>query len=166
MLWDMRDELRGIVKLIFQPGEEGLLGARKVIESGALKDPDVESIVCWHGWPYLKVGEVGAWPGQYMASADMFDAVMKGQGGHGCRPYKAVNPIVATAAAVSAIQNICASEIVTAQQAVISVCKIHAGIANNVIPDSVEFGGMSGSVYASGDCRRRGGRENPSQLSF
>lgn len=141
VLWDMRDELRGIVKLIFQPGEEGLLGARKVIESGALKDPDVESIVCWHGWPYLKVGEVGAWPGQYMASADMFDAVMKGQGGHGCRPYKAVNPIVATAAAVSAIQNICASEIVTAQQAVISVCKIHAGIANNVIPDSVEFGG-------------------------
>ncbi len=141
VLWDIKDELCGTVKLVFQPGEEGLLGAKKIIESGALKNPDIESIVCWHGWPYLKVGEVGAWPGQYMASADMFDVSMKGQGGHGCRPYKAVNPIVATAAAISAIQNICASEIVTAKQAVISVCKIHAGVANNVIPDTVEFGG-------------------------
>ena len=72
LLHQWRDRFSGVVKLIFQPGEEGLYGALKIVQSGALKDPDVEEVVCLHGWPYLKVGEVGVWPGEYMASADMF----------------------------------------------------------------------------------------------
>ena len=141
LLHQWRDRFSGVVKLIFQPGEEGLYGALKIVQSGALKDPDVEEVVCLHGWPYLKVGEVGVWPGEYMASADMFQVRVIGQGGHGARPYKAMNPIPAAALAVSALQNIVSSEIVTAKQAVVSVCSIHAGDAFNVIPGEVKFGG-------------------------
>lgn len=141
LLQRLRERLRGTVKLIFQPGEEGLYGAMKIIESGALKNPDVEEVVCLHGWPYLMAGQVGVWPGEYMASADMFQVRIIGRGGHGARPYKAVNPIPAAALAVSALQNITASEIVTAKQAVVSVCSIHAGKAFNVIPDQACFGG-------------------------
>ena len=140
-LKEMEGELSGVVKLIFQPGEEGLNGASLMVKAGALDNPRVEEIVCLHGWPYFEVGEVGAWPGQYMASADKFDIKIIGQSGHGARPYKATNPITAASLAITALQNIVSSEIATAQQAVVSVCFIHAGNTHNVIPDAVELGG-------------------------
>lgn len=141
ILSEMKDQLSGTIKLVFQPAEEGLGGALQVVKSGALDNPKPEAIVCLHCWPYLNAGEVGAWPGQYMASADTFSITVNGQGGHGARPYKAVNPIVAASLAVVAIQNITASEIVTAQQAVVTVCTFHAGTAFNIIPDFVTIGG-------------------------
>jgi len=141
LLSTMTDSFSGVVKLIFQPAEEIFRGSKEIIDAGALKDPDVDNIVCLHGWPQFKVGQVGAWPGQYMASADTFKVKMTGKGGHGCRPYKAVNSIVAASMAVIAIQNIVSSEITTAQQAVISVCMFNAGTAINIIPDEVVFGG-------------------------
>lgn len=141
LLNEMKDKFSGMVKLVFQPAEEGLGGSMIIINSGALKNPDVDAIVCLHGWPYFKVGEVGAWSGQYMASADKFLVKMIGKSGHGARPYKAVNPIMAASNAINAIPNIVSNEIVTAKQAVVTVCTIHAGTAFNVIPDLVEFGG-------------------------
>lgn len=141
LLNEVKDQFSGVVKLVFQPAEEGLYGSRVIIDSGALKNPDADAIICLHGWPYFKVGEIGAWPGPYMASADKFLIKIIGQSGHGARPYKAVNPIMAAASAINAIPNIVSNEIVTAKQAVVTVCTIHAGMAFNVIPDSVEFGG-------------------------
>jgi len=141
LLSGMRDSLTGTVKFVFQPAEEGLGGAKSIIDSGALDDPKVESIVCLHAWPYQNVGEVGAWPGKYMASADEFLFKIIGQGGHGARPYKAVNPVQAAALAIVALQNIVPCEIVTSEQAVVTVCTVRAGTAFNIIPDSVEFGG-------------------------
>ena len=134
-----RDEIDRTVIFVFQPAEEGIGGARIIIDAGAVDD--VESIVCLHGWPYLKVGEIGALGGKYMASADSFKVKMIGQGGHGCRPYKAVNPITAAAGAICALSNLPANEVVTAEQSVVSVCTVHGGSAFNVIPDTVEFGG-------------------------
>lgn len=141
LLNSMTDNFSGVVKLIFQPAEEGLCGSKLIIDSGALEDPNVDNIVCLHGWPPFKVGEIGAWPGQYMASADTFKVRMIGKGGHGCRPYRAINPITATSVAITALQNIVSSEIITAQQAVVTVCMLNAGTAINIIPDEVEFGG-------------------------
>lgn len=139
LLSGMRDQFSGTVKLVFQPAEEGLGGSKIILNSGGVDD--VESIVCLHTWPYFKVGEIGAWGGKYMASSDRFLVKIIGQSGHGARPYKAVNPITAAASAVSGLLNIVPNEIVTSEQAVISVCTIHAGVAFNVIPDAVEFGG-------------------------
>lgn len=139
LLMEERTHFSGTVKLVFQPAEEGIGGARIIIDAGAVDD--VESIVCLHGWPYLKVGEIGALGGKYMASADSFKVKMIGQGGHGCRPYKAVNPITAAAGAICALSNLPANEVVTAEQSVVSVCTVHGGSAFNVIPDTMEFGG-------------------------
>lgn len=141
LLNTMTDSFSGVVKLVFQPAEEGLSGSKLIIDAGAMENPTVDNIVCLHGWPPFKVGEIGAWPGQYMASADTFKVKMIGKGGHGCRPYRAVNPIVATSMAITALQNIVSSEIITAQQAVVTVCMINAGTAMNIIPDEVVFGG-------------------------
>lgn len=141
ILNEMKDNFSGVVKLIFQPAEEALAGSLDIINSGALEKPDVDAIICLHGWPYFKVGEVGAWPGQYMASGDKFQVKMVGKSGHGARPYKAINPIIAASSAINAIPNIVSNEIETAEQAVVTVCTIHAGTAFNIIPDMAEFRG-------------------------
>ena len=141
LLMDYRDNFSGVVNLIFQPGEESGNGAEKMIQAGVLENPTVDSIVALHGWPSFQVGQVGAWPGQYMASSDEFRITVTGKGGHGCRPYLAVNPIVASAQIIIALQNIVASEIETSQQAVVSICQCHAGSGPTSIPDQMIFEG-------------------------
>lgn len=137
ILNSMKDSFSGAVKLVFQPSEEGLNGSKVMIEAGVMENPKVDNIVMLHGWPQFKVGEVGSWPGQYMASADSFKVKIAGKGGHGCRPFKALNPIVAASQIVIALQNIVSSEIDTFEHAVITVCKFNAGTAFNIIPDDV-----------------------------
>lgn len=134
-LMKIKEELHGTVILLFQPGEEGYKGAEKLIEAGALDNPRPDSVVALHGWPYLKCGDVGSMAGKYMASADSFDIKFIGVSGHGCRPYMAVNPIYAASAFTTAIQGIVSNEIETSQQAVVTVCSIHAGSSSNIIPD-------------------------------
>jgi len=141
LLNSMKESFSGTVKLIFQPSEEGLNGSKEMIAAGVLENPKVDNIVMIHGWPQFKVGEVGSWPGQYMASADSFKVRIVGKGGHGCRPFKALNPIVAASQIVSALQNIVSSEIDTFAPAVVTVCKFNAGTAFNIIPDDAIFEG-------------------------
>jgi len=141
ILNSMRDNFSGTVKLVFQPADEGLNGSKHMIDAGVMENPKVDNIIMLHGWPQFKVGEVGSWPGQYMASADRFEVKIMGKGGHGCRPFKAVNPIVAASQIVVALQNIVSSEIDTFDYAVITVCKFNAGTAFNIIPDDVIFEG-------------------------
>jgi len=141
ILNSMRDNFSGTVKLVFQPAEESLGGSKHMIDAGVMENPKVDNIVMLHGWPQFKVGEVGSWPGQYMASADSFEVKITGKGGHGCRPFKAVNPIVAASQIVVALQNIVSSEIDTFDRAVITVCILNAGTAFNIIPDDVIFEG-------------------------
>lgn len=141
LLNSMKDSFSGVVKLIFQPSEETLTGSEKMLEEGILDNPKVDNIVTLHGWPEFAVGEVGSLPGKYMASGDIFEVKINGKSGHGCRPYKAINPIVAASQIVVALQNIVSSEIVTSEQAVISVCTFNAGSAFNIIPETVTLGG-------------------------
>lgn len=141
ILNSMKDSFSGTVKLVFQPAEESLCGAKQMIAAGAMENPKVDNIVMLHGWPQLKVGEVGSRAGQYMASADSFEVRIIGKGGHGARPFNAVNPIVASSQIVVALQNIVSSEIDTFEAAVITVCKFNGGTAFNIIPDDVMLGG-------------------------
>jgi amidohydrolase/hippurate hydrolase len=137
----MKNNFSGTVKLVFQPAEETLNGSRHIIDAGVMENPKVDNIVMLHGWPQFKVGEVGSWPGQYMASADKFEVKIIGKGGHGCRPYKAINPIVAASQIVGALQSIVSNEINTFDAAVITICKFNAGSAFNIIPDDVVLEG-------------------------
>ena len=144
LLKNHQNELDCNVKLIFQPGEEELGGAKIMIKEGVLKDPKVDTLLSLHIGNFfdgLKNGQVGISYGIMMASIDHFLVRVKGKGCHGATPYKGVDPITLAAQVINAFQLIVSREINATRPAVISICKLSSGSSYNVIPDYVEFEG-------------------------
>lgn len=141
MLNAHRNQLSGTVKFMFQPAEEGMGGAEKMIEDGVLENPKVDVALALHVWNEKPVGWVGIAGGPVMAGAEIFKIKVRGKGGHGAVPHLAVDPILAAAQVVSALQGIVARNIAPLQTAVVSVCTIHGGETFNVIPPTVEMTG-------------------------
>lgn len=136
-----RDSFAGTVKIIFQPAEEGPGGAKPMIESGVLKNPDVDAIIGLHLWNNLPLGTVGVRNGPLMAATELFQCTLQGQGGHGAIPHQTVDPIVVGAQVVNALQTIVARNVDPLQSAVVTIGEFHAGTAQNVIADSAQIGG-------------------------
>jgi len=142
-LFEMRDQFSGSVKLLFQPAEERLHGARSMIAAGALESPAPELILGIHGGTETPIGKIGIWSGPFMASADQFTVKITGQGGHAAYPHRNKDPLLAAAHAVVALQSIASREIDAIDKFVLSVCEFHAGTAFNITPaDAV----ITGSV--------------------
>lgn len=141
MLNAHRSQLSGTIKFMFQPAEEGMGGAEKMIEDGVLENPKVNVALALHVWNEKPVGWVGIAGGPAMAGAEIFKIKVRGKGGHGAVPHLAVDPILAAAQVVSALQGIVARNIAPLQTAVVSVCTIHGGETFNVIPPAVEMTG-------------------------
>lgn len=141
LLSSMRDQFSGTVKFIFQPAEETLKGAKAMVEAGVLKNPDVDTIIMLHSWPFLEVGKIGVLAGPFQAAADKFSITITGSGGHGAYPHKAKDPVLAAAHAVTALQGIVSRQIDAVDSVVLSVCNINGGEAFNVIPEEVTLGG-------------------------
>ncbi|MBI4784426.1 MAG: amidohydrolase [Oscillatoriophycideae cyanobacterium NC_groundwater_1537_Pr4_S-0.65um_50_18] len=135
------DRFAGTVKIIFQPAEEGPGGAKPMIESGALKDPDVDAIIGLHLWNNLPLGTVGVREGAMMAAVELFDCTIRGKGGHGAMPHQTVDPIVVSAQIVNALQAIVARNVDPLKSAVVTVGSLHAGHAHNVIPAMAQMQG-------------------------
>jgi len=136
-----KDELAGTVKLIFQPAEEGMGGAEKMIEAGILENPRPDVTLALHFWNERPVGWFGIADGPAMAGAEIFKIKVIGKGGHGAIPHLAADPILAAAQIVSALQGIVSRNVPPLQTAVVSVCTIHGGETFNVIPPTVELTG-------------------------
>ena len=136
-----KDLLKGTLKFLFQPAEEGLGGADAVIEDGVLENPIPDYCLGLHIWNDKEVGWVGLNNGPMMAGADTFEIKVLGKGGHGGIPNLAVDPIVATAQIVSAIQTIVSRNVSPLDQAVVSFGSINGGSTFNVIPDTVQLQG-------------------------
>lgn len=136
-----RSQLSGTVKFMFQPAEEGMGGAEKMIEDGVLENPKVDVALAMHVWNEKPVGWIGITAGPVMAGAEIFKIKVHGKGGHGALPHLAVDPILAAAQIISALQGIVARNIAPLQTAVVSVCTIHGGEQFNVIPPAVEMTG-------------------------
>jgi amidohydrolase len=136
-----RNTLRGTIKLIFQPAEEGPGGAKPMIEAGALKNPDVDAIIGLHLWNNLPLGTVGVRSGALMAAVELFDCVIQGRGGHGAIPHQTVDAILVGSQVVTALQTIVARNVDPIKSGVVTVGTFHAGHAHNVIADSVELSG-------------------------
>ena len=106
ILNEHRNEFCGTVKMVFQPGEEGLGGAEKMIADGVLQDPPADVALGLHVWNEKPVGWIGVVPGPVMAAADTFTVKITGRGGHGAVPDLTADPIVAAAQVVTALQSI------------------------------------------------------------
>ncbi|PVH63645.1 hypothetical protein PAHAL_2G076000 [Panicum hallii] len=148
ILQDHKSDLKGTVKLVFQPAEEGQGGAYYVLQEGLLDD--VSAIFGLHVDPVLPVGVVASRPGPFAATACRFQATVTGKGGHAALPHQAFDPTVAASTAILSLQQIVSREIDPLQGAVVSVTFVKGGDAYNVIPESVTFGGTLRSMTNEG----------------
>ncbi|HBG74303.1 MAG TPA: amidohydrolase [Anaerolineae bacterium] len=136
-----KDDMAGTVKLVFQPAEEGLGGAERMIIEGVLKEPKPDVTLALHLWNEKPVGWIGISQGSSMAGAEIFKIKIRGKGGHGAAPHLANDPILASAQIITALQSITSRNIPPLKSAVVSVCTIHGGEAFNVIPQEVQLAG-------------------------
>lgn len=147
VLSENREELKGTVKLIFQTGEETGTGAQLLIKDNVLSNPEVDAIFGLHigslASTEIPSGVIVSVPGPIMASFDEFNLTVKGRGCHGSTPEKGIDPIVIAANIVLALENIIAREISAANTAVLTIGKMQAGYAYNVIPETVTISGTT-----------------------
>lgn len=145
--------LKGKVKFLFQPAEERGVGAKAMIERGALENPNVNRIIAGHMDPELQVGQIGHFKSLGYASADRFNLEIIGKGGHGGRPEHSIDPIIAGAHFITQVQSIIARNIKPTYAGVATIGRFVAGDVGNVIPESAY---MEGSIRAlSEDVRMR-----------
>lgn len=130
-----RGELHGRVKLVFQPAEEGLGGAERMIAAGVMHNPVPDAALGVHLWNMRPVGWFGIADGPVMAGAEVLEIEVLGQGGHGAAPQQTADPVVAAAQIISALQTIVARNLDPRSAAVVSVTQVRAGETFNVIPD-------------------------------
>lgn len=131
----------GTLHLIFQPAEEGIGGggARQMIEDGLFDLFPCDAVFGLHNMPGYSSKQIGFLPGPFMASADTIRVTLRGKGGHGAIPHKAIDPIVAGASIITALQTIVSRNIDPFEPAVITVGSLHAGEASNVIPETAHL---------------------------
>jgi amidohydrolase len=140
LLAERRAELSGELRLVFQHAEElppG--GARELVAAGVMEGVDmVVGVHLMSGYP---VGQVSAQPGALLAASDTIAIELRGRGGHAAYPHTTVDPVVVAAQAITALQQIVSREVDPLDQAVVSVTQVHAGTADNIIPEVVRLRG-------------------------
>src|SRR5215472_5391082 len=139
LLSKRRAELTGNVKFIFQPAEEGRGGGNRMVQEGVMED--VDGVIGLHLMSSYPVGLVGVRAGPVFASVDALVLSVKGKGGHAAMPHEAVDPIVISASMITALQTLISRECSPFSPAVITIGTIHAGVAPNIIPETVEMQG-------------------------
>lgn len=148
LLHQRKDKLKGTVKLIFQPAEEGGAGADYMIKEGALEDVDV--IFGMHVDFRFPTGTIGSHPGPTQAAVSFFAVKIEGIGGHAAFPHLNVDPVVATSYVVLALQVLISREDDPLHSMVVSVTYVKGGDGFNVVPSAVEFGGTLRSLTTEG----------------
>ncbi|SNR52301.1 amidohydrolase [Hymenobacter mucosus] len=152
VLSQMKKDLPGTVKFIFQPAEEGSLpgqegGARLMVKEGALENPKVDAIFGVHINAQTEVGTLRYRPGGEMASSDVFNIKVKGKSAHGAYPWLSVDPVVTAAQIILGLQTIVSRQVqLTEDAAVLTVGMVHGGVRNNIIPEQVELTGTIRSL--------------------
>jgi carboxypeptidase Ss1 len=138
-----RDELHGQTKFLFQPAEEvgGRGGAKPMIEDGAMNDPRVDYVFGLHISGTEPSNVFLLRPGPLMAAPDTFRIRIIGKGGHGSTPHEAVDPIFVSAQVVTALQGVTSRMVDQREPFVVSVCSIHSGTKDNIIPDEARLEG-------------------------
>ncbi|MCK1656394.1 M20 aminoacylase family protein [Bradyrhizobium sp. 151] len=138
-------KFKGTVALIFQPAEEDgggdKLGAQKMVEAGIMERFGISQVFGMHNAPGMDVGKFGICHGPIMAAQDDFEICVKGKGGHAAKPHQTIDPVVIAAQIIIGLQPLVSRKTNPTDSLVISVTKLKAAQANNIIPDTVEMGG-------------------------
>jgi len=138
MLSELRVEMPGTLLLIGQPGEEIGAGAMELLEAGLFEDGRrPKCVLALHDHPTIPLGKVGSCPGPATSNVDGFQLTVKGRGGHGAYPHKAIDPVSLAAKMILSFETIVAREMDVNHPCVISVGRIEGGTKSNVIPDEV-----------------------------
>lgn len=141
VLADLKDDITGTIKFIFQPCEEEFMGAAAMIQGGVLADPAPEAIFALHAAPYPS-GMIAARSGAVMASADEFKIIIRGVQTHASSPWSGVDPIVVSAQIIQGLQTLVSRRAnLLETPVVVSIGQIHGGVRSNIIPDKVEMEG-------------------------
>lgn len=142
ILTALKSDIKGTIKLVFQPGEEQLPGgASMMIADGVLENPKVQQMYGQHVYPDMEAGKVGFRKGMYMASCDEIYLTIKGKGGHAALPHKVIDPIVIGAHLIVALQQLVSRYIQSDIPAVLSFGDVRAVGATNIIPDEMKLKG-------------------------
>lgn len=129
----------GVIHLIFQPAEEGAGGALKMIEDGLFQRFPCDAVYAMHNMPGVEAGRLAFRKGPAMASSDNVTITLNGRGGHGAFPHETTDSVVAASSIVMSLQTVVARNVDPLKTAVVTVGAIHAGKANNVIPQSAQL---------------------------
>lgn len=140
LLSERQGELKGEVRFMFQPGEEGFHGAKFMLADGLL-DPLPEAAFALHVMPNARHGQVAGRSGALMASADQFEVIVTGRGGHAALPHMALDPVPIACEIVTALQGLVARQFDAHDPVVVTVAQIDAGTAHNIIPDFARLKG-------------------------
>jgi len=147
VLASIKSELKGTVKFIFQPAEEGAPngeegGAELMVKENVLKNPDVEAIFGLHISSGTHVGQLTYKPGGIMASSNTFEITIHGKQAHGSTPWKSIDPIVTAAQIINNAQTIVSRNMpLTKEAAVVTFGSVHGGVRSNIIPEEVKLVG-------------------------
>jgi amidohydrolase len=138
-----RGSLAGSVRFVFQPAEEHVGGAERMIREGIMAEPGIDRVFGLHIWAALPLGHVGVRAGPIFAAATHFRIIIRGRGGHAAAPHEAVDTIVVAAHAVTALQTVVSRSVDPKETAVLTVGRIEGGVRGNIIPGEVM---MSGTI--------------------
>jgi len=144
-----RRELPGTVVFIFQPAEELVSGAKPMIAAGVLDNPRVESVFGLHLSSLIPAGHVGVRAGPAMASADLFDIVIRGKGGHGAYPHLSIDPLTVAAHILIGMQDLVSREIAAQETAVMTIGQMQGGTKHNIIPETASLHGTIRAYQSS-----------------
>ena len=134
LLKEREGDLRGTVKLLFQPAEEGGAGGDRMCKEGALENPTVQRAFGIHVWPFAPSGTLAGRAGTFLAAAGCLRIKVTGRGGHAAAPHLNVDPVVTAAKIVTELQTIVSRELDPLGAGVVSITTMRAGEAFNVIP--------------------------------
>ncbi len=135
------NDFNGTVYVIFQPAEEGMAGAKAMIQDGLFDLFPMDAIFGMHNWPGLETGQFAAMPGPMMASSNTFEIRLKGKGAHAAMPNLGIDPVMTAVQLAQSLQNIISRERDPFEPVVLSITQIHSGSADNVIPNDAVLRG-------------------------
>ena len=136
-----QDDLNGTLVFIFQPAEEGLAGAKAMIDDGLFQQFPCDAVFALHNWPELPLGSVQTRAGAIMAAADRFDITLKGGGGHAAQPHLTRDTLLATSELVVQLNTLVARAIDPCEPALLSVTRMQGGFSHNMIPAEASITG-------------------------